>query len=98
MKVSFAAKITALESLVDAALSNPGDLPRHVEALGGLRLLAESNDEVGEKGERYAKAVDNVFTTAFRIADRPQVRHAFSKGLPLWHESKIAHPHLCPEA
>ena len=30
----------ALESLVDAALSNPGDLPRHVEALGGLRLVS----------------------------------------------------------
>ena len=76
MKVSVAARSAALESLVGAALSSPDDLPKHVEALAGLQLLSERSDELGdEKGERYAQAVDSVFSTAFRIADRPQVRN-----------------------
>lgn len=96
MKVSIAAKSTALESLVAAALSNPGDLPKHVDALGGLQLFGESSDEVGEKGERYAKAVDSVFSAAFRVADRPQVRHAFER-TGVSQKSEIAHPTSCFE-
>ena len=83
MKVSVAARSAALESLVGAALNSPADLPKHLEALAGLELLSGRGDELGDdKGKRYAQAVDSVFSTAFRIADRPQVRHLIdTKGL-----------------
>ena len=74
MKVSTSAKSAVLQSLVNTALSNPGDLRKQREALVGLQLLGDSHDEKGEeKREVHAEAVANVFSTGFRIADMPQV-------------------------
>ena len=75
MNISLAAKSSALQSLVSAALSNPGELHRHLETLVGLQLLIESCDETDhKKGAAYVQAVESLFSTAFRIAGRPQVR------------------------
>ena len=74
MKVSTAAKSAVLQSLVNTALSNPGDLSKQREALVGLQLLGDIHDETGEeKREVHAEAVAKVFSTGFRIADMPQV-------------------------
>ena len=98
MNISIAAKSTALQSLVSAALSNPGDLTKHLEALVGLQLLTESTDEAEiERGAKYVHAVESVFSTAFRIADRPQVRHVGGmKGLSVG--PQITHPWFCVSA
>lgn len=74
MKVSNAAKVSALKSLLSCALSSPSDLSKHREGLSGLRLLDDSNDE-GKSNSRvlHLHSIDEMFASGFQLADRQLV-------------------------
>ena len=74
MQISSSAKKAALQSLVNIALTIPGDLARQHAALVGSELLNDISDKSGdiERGPNRQTG-DSVFSAGFQLAERPQV-------------------------
>lgn len=74
MQISSSAKRAALQSLVNIALTSPGDLARQHAALVGSELLNDISDERRDIERRPSRQTgDSVFSAGFQLAERPQV-------------------------